>query len=92
MTIGSFDIQTATKEKLEAIASPLSQDDAMLILDSLDPDCVAMVEREGFTYRRVGNVAKNSAVHCTHGIKVPGASLQNDYDVAFAGFRDFKSN
>jgi hypothetical protein len=47
---------------------------------------------ESDTHRGVGNVAENAAVHCTHWIKVPGASLKNDYDLALAGFGDFKSN
>jgi hypothetical protein len=47
---------------------------------------------ESDAHRGVGNVAEDATVHSAHRVKMPGAGLKNDHDVASAGFRDFKSN
>lgn len=56
MTIGKFKVTDETLAKVAAFPQPLSHADAMFVYDSLDPEAIRMVEAEGFTYRRVGDV------------------------------------
>lgn len=56
MQIGTFDYPKAVRDRVTQVKHPLSKDDAMFILKSLDPKAVEMVTKEGFKFRRVGNV------------------------------------
>lgn len=56
LRVGRFKMYEQVVARLATLPMPLSQDDAMLLLESLDPSDVAMVEEQGFKYRRVGNV------------------------------------
>lgn len=56
LQVGAFDYPQAVRSKVREFKHPLAKQDALFILDSLDPAAAAMVDRAGFKYRRVGNV------------------------------------
>jgi hypothetical protein len=56
LKIGTFNLPDAARAKVGAFPQPLSKQDAMTVLQLLDPKVVEMVTREGFSHRRVGNV------------------------------------
>jgi hypothetical protein len=61
MQIGTFDYPESVRKTVAGFKHPLSKQDAMFILESLDPKAVEMATREGFTHRRVGNVVPSPA-------------------------------
>jgi|SRR5665213_490682 len=56
LRIGRFNLPDSSREIVSRFKQPLSQEDAMTVLRLLDPKVVDMVTKEGFTFRRVGNV------------------------------------
>lgn len=56
ITVGKFRVTQDTLDKVVGFSHPLSHDDAMYLISKFDPEDRKMVEAEGFTYRRVGNV------------------------------------
>ena len=56
LQIGTFDLPEAARSTVAQFAQPLSKPDAMTVLKLLDSGVVDMTAKEGFTYRRVGNV------------------------------------
>lgn len=61
MQVGHFALSSEVAGKVRGFSQPLSQEDAMFILKSLDPKLSAAAEKDGFKYRRVGNVVPNPA-------------------------------
>ncbi len=56
LRIGIFDLPEAASNRIAGFSQPLSKPDAMTVLKLLDSKVVDMTAKEGFTYRRVGNV------------------------------------
>src|SRR5580658_1477933 len=56
LQVGTFNLPEAARGAVARFKHPLSKEDAMTVLRLLDPKVVDMVTREGFTFRRVGNV------------------------------------
>jgi hypothetical protein len=56
MQVGTFDYPQSVAERVAKFKHPLSKGDAMFILESLDKKAIDMLNKAGFTYRRVGNV------------------------------------
>jgi hypothetical protein len=61
MQVGEFAIAPEVRTRIRAFKHPLSQEDAMYVLKNLDPKVIAMAEKDGFRYRRVGNVVPSAA-------------------------------
>jgi hypothetical protein len=60
LQIGAFDLPASTRETVSRFKHPISKEDAMTVLRLLDPKVPAMVAKEGFTHRRVGNVVPST--------------------------------
>jgi hypothetical protein len=56
LRIGAFDLPASARATVSGFKHPISKNDAMTVLGLLDPKVTAMVAKEGFTHRRVGNV------------------------------------
>ncbi len=56
LRIGTFDLPETASNRIAGFSQPLSKPDAMTVLKLLDSKVVDMTAKEGFTYRRVGNV------------------------------------
>ena len=54
LQVGTFDLSAEAKSKLAELPMPLDDDGVKFLFDSLDSDAIAMVENEGFVYRRAG--------------------------------------
>lgn len=56
MEVGSFALDNALRQKVDAMAQPLSADDAKSIVSLLDPDARRKVAAEGYISWRLGNI------------------------------------
>jgi hypothetical protein len=61
MQVGEFTIPPDARARVRDFKHPLSQDDALFVLKSLDPQVSGRAEQAGFKFRRVGTVVPSPA-------------------------------
>jgi hypothetical protein len=61
LRIGTFDLPASVRATVAGFKLPISKDDAMTVLSLLDPKVVERVTKEGFKFRRVGNVVPSAS-------------------------------